>query len=158
MLSFFLINIQVNNLSGSINLKQDTAIIGENGDGKSTFTKVLLGLYDPTSGTIAGSEILYKKCAIIMQDEIIPAIIVCEFLGEPSNKTITKVFKQVNLSIDSSKYDNLLGKDFSEDGIFLSGGETQKLLIARALLKGKEVLVFDEPTSNLGPLAHEEIM
>lgn len=158
--SYILKNINLNIKEG-----EKIAIVGENGSGKSTLAKILLGVYKPTEGKITYSDkssVLntvpqdFVKYSMSIKDNVIIS---------HSNKVINdeglcKILDKTGLNVDSDKYnsglDTMLGKEFS--GIELSGGEWQKLTIARAINKKSDFIVFDEPTSAIDPIEETNII
>ncbi len=148
------------------------ALVGENGAGKSTIVKLLLGLYEPTDGEILinGYSIrkfsrteLQKFCAVVFQDFVKYAIPFGENIllnQECNEEKYSKVLSYVGLaevekSLENGKH-TLLGK-IEQGGKDLSGGEWQKLAIARALYKDSPFVVFDEPTASLDPIAESAL-
>lgn len=148
-------------------------LIGENGAGKSTFVKLLLRLYDPTSGEILLNGVNIKEYdlaeyyglfSVIFQDFQLFAFRIKENITCASayhEEEVIKTVKDVGLyhkltSLPAGLH-TFLGKSYEEEGIELSGGELQKLAIARALYKNGEVFIMDEPTSNLSPLSEFDI-
>jgi ATP-binding cassette subfamily B protein len=153
----------------NLNLKiapgEKVAIVGENGAGKSTMAKLLLRLYDVDSGAILidGKPIsqwdvhkLRERVGIAFQDANLYALSLRENLQyyrpEADDETRFKALKTVGLD----RLDNLdktVSREFLEDGIMLSGGETQKLALARLLVGEFGLMILDEPSSALDPLA-----
>ena len=140
-------------------------IVGENGAGKSTLAKLLLRLYDPDSGQILynGRPIgewdvheLRKRVGIAFQDANLYALTLRENLQyynlEATDKQRLRALKTVGLD----RLDDLektVSREFVEDGIMLSGGEIQKLALARLLMDDFGLMILDEPSSALDPLA-----
>ena len=157
---FILKNINMEIPQGAV-----TAIVGESGSGKSTLLKLLLGFYYPTQGSLFLGEnnILdinlkewRKKCGVIMQEGYIFSGSILENVTlsslEPDLQRLNYALKIAELF---EKVDNLPMKyhtKIGEIGISLSGGEQQRLLIARAVYKNPEFLFFDEATSSLDTL------
>jgi ATP-binding cassette subfamily B protein len=163
----------------NINLKikpgQVVALVGENGSGKTTLIKLLCRLYDPTSGsiTIDGIDIrsfeianLRRQISVIFQDYVKYNFTANEniWLGNielsPTEENITAAARrsgadQVINSLPQG-YNTILGKLF-EDGEELSIGQWQKVALARAFLRKSQVIVLDEPTSAMDPLAEDEV-
>jgi ATP-binding cassette subfamily B protein len=152
-----------------INIKiapgEKIGIVGENGAGKSTLAKLLLRLYD-----VDGGEILYdgkpisgwdvhelrKRVGIAFQDSNLYALTLRENLQYynpgASDEARLKALKTVGLDrLDD--LDKTVSREFMEDGIMLSGGETQKLALARLLMDDFGLMILDEPSSALDPLA-----
>jgi ATP-binding cassette subfamily B protein/ATP-binding cassette subfamily C protein len=161
------------NISVKINPREKLAVIGENGAGKTTFIKLLCGLYKPTSGEILingvniseyGYESYIQKISAVFQDFKILACSIKENVafdncgsGEKIREALAKsgIFEKTKTlpgGIDTQIY-----KYFDEDGIELSGGENQKLAISRAIYKDSPIIVLDEPTASLDPYAEHEI-
>lgn len=161
----------------NINLKikpgEKIAIVGQNGSGKTTFVKVLCGLYKPTDGTIKMNGIDSQNItsdeyenlfAVVFQDYKLFSVsfannISCHYdfdeqkvLSALSRVGLKEKIKEMPQGINTVVY-----KDFDELGIEISGGESQKIAIARALYKESPILVFDEPTAALDPVAEFEI-
>ena len=151
------------------------AIVGPNGAGKTTMVKLLCGLYSPTQGKILidGHEIqeydkesYYDMFSAVFQDiAILPKSILENITFCPENNVNEKQC-QLALSFSglSKKLDKfpkgrntLLVKELEKEAIALSGGEMQKLALARALYKNGKVLILDEPTAALDPIAESEI-
>ncbi len=155
----------------------DTAVlVGLNGAGKTTLIKLLTRLYDPTEGVILldGRDIreyepdeLYKIFGIIFQDFGKYAVSVTENISfgqidkEVSEEEIHSA--AVNSSADEyiqklpQQYNTPLMRYFEKDGIELSIGQWQKLSIARAFYSDSDILILDEPTASLDPMAEQEI-
>lgn len=148
-------------------------IVGENGSGKTTFVKLLLGLYRPTKGEILlngvnidrYSEEEYRKIfAPVFQDFRLFAYTIREnlvFDGEYHKAEVEALLNKLGLDqkINSLPHgvEQYVGKGYEKSGVDFSGGESQKLAIARALLKGSSVVVLDEPTAALDPIAEMEL-
>lgn len=148
-------------------------IVGGNGAGKSTFVKLLCGLYKPTAGQILLNGIDIKMydmseyrnmISTVFQDYVLYPFTIKEniVLGEAYNAdAFYAVLDKCNLTnlINSlqRKEDTYIGKEIYSDGITPSGGESQKIAIARALYHESPVYILDEPTAALDPLAEYEI-
>lgn len=157
----------------TIDSKKKICVVGTNGSGKTTFIKLILRLYQPTKGTIELNgvninDINYdsymKMFASVFQDFRIFAYSLKEniAMSETIDETmLNKAVDQVNLTekINSlpKKLDTVMFQFLDDEGIELSGGEQQKLVIARALYKDSPVLILDEPTAALDPLMEYEI-
>lgn len=148
------------------------AIVGHNGAGKTTFVKLLLRLYDTKSGEIRYNgrnlkEYHLKKYrglfATAFQDYRLFSMTVAEnvLMRSPRNEAdyekVASALKKSDIYDKvmslSKGMDTVLTKEFAEDGAVLSGGELQKLAVARAFAGDKEIAVFDEPSSALDPIA-----
>lgn len=147
------------------------AVIGENGSGKTTLSKLILGLYPVQHGTVTydgealtglDQEALFQMISIIPQDFMRYSLTLRENicisdLGRTNvDRDILDVLAMVDLDIDPAGLDRTLGREF--DGLELSGGQWQKLSIARGLFKKSEIIVMDEPTSALDPLIENQIL
>lgn len=153
---------------------QKLALVGVNGAGKSTFVKLLCGLYRPDAGEILldGKKIgqwsraaLWQMFGTVFQDVNVFAFTVAENVASSQHDIdrarVWQVLEQVGLADKVRGFekgiDQPLLRTIEDDGALLSGGEAQKLVIARALYKGGNVVVMDEPTAALDALAEEEI-
>ncbi|MGA2743570.1 MAG: ABC transporter ATP-binding protein [Candidatus Sulfotelmatobacter sp.] len=146
------------------------AFVGPSGAGKSTLVKLLVGLYTPKSGAILYNEIpsnrvdldvLREKIGFVTQDtQLFSGSIRENLLFVNPNATDAECMKVLQQSAaDSllSRADRGLDTLIGEGGVKVSGGEKQRLSIARALLRHPQLLVFDEATSSLDSLTEEEI-
>lgn len=160
------------NLNLTLKKGQRLAVVGENGAGKTTMIKLLLRLYDPDEGRIllGGRDIRQlspqeyaDQFSVVFQDFRLFAFSVREniCLGREEEERLRRVLAQTGLDrllagyekgVDTSVY-----KQFDEKGVEFSGGERQKIAIARALYKDAPIVVMDEPTAALDPIAEEEI-
>lgn len=151
------------------------AIVGHNGAGKTTFVKLLCRLYDVTDGEILLNGInikcfdkqeYYKKFSVVFQEIKTLAFSVAEnvALQEKEHINYAKVAQVLEEAGMSKKIESLkrgvhtaIQKILDDEGIELSGGENQKIAIARALYKNGEIMILDEPTAALDALAEHEI-
>ena len=145
------------------------ALVGANGAGKSTLVKLLCGFYEPTEGKILIDGIptsemkekdLYSIFSTVFQDMLILPFSVLENVAVAGNEDVEKVRRCLEKAGLSERFPNLnqpLVKGIQDGAENLSGGEEQKLLLARALYKEAPVLVLDEPTAALDPLAESEL-
>ena len=149
------------------------AIVGLNGAGKTTMIKLLCGLYEPGAGKVYidgcdvqnfGKEELFEKIAVVFQDiYLLPTSIErnITLTDKADQQRLQKVLElsglQKKVDILPEKEKTVLVKSVLEEAIDLSGGEIQKLALARALYKGGEIFVLDEPTAKLDPLAENEM-
>ena len=161
-------------LSG-INLRirpgEKLALVGENGAGKTTLIKLLLGLYQPSTGRVLYNgvegrqldpQVLRQRCAAVFQDFVQYQRTAYENIGYGRAEALAnrgQVARAASaggsaLLIESlaERYDTMLGRYF-EGGQDLSHGEWQKLALSRAYFRDAQVLVFDEPTAALDPCA-----
>ena len=164
-------NYVLYNLNLTISSGEKLAVVGLNGAGKSTMIKLLLGLYEPTQGVILLNGVDIKKYdrisyynifAPVFQEIPIFAFPLIEnvSMNTLDNTDIKRAEYAVGLSGLSNKADSLpkgifteLLKVISDDGVELSGGENQKLGLARAVYKNAPVIVLDEPTASMDALA-----
>lgn len=151
------------------------AIVGPNGAGKTTLIKMLCGLYHPSCGEISinGTSLrdvmpdsLFKLFGVVFQDtHIMPVSIANVIAGkEASPEDSGKIEKCLQFAGLDKKTAALkeginqkLNRQINPDGIELSGGEYQRLLLARAMYKDSPVLILDEPTAALDPIAEREL-
>ncbi|MDE6592176.1 MAG: ABC transporter ATP-binding protein/permease [Oscillospiraceae bacterium] len=160
-----------------INLKwrigEKMALVGRNGSGKSTLIKLLCRLYDPTEGVITLNGIDIKKYSIkeymelfsvVFQDSALFSFSVAENVAadtEYDREAVEECVRRAGFSDRlgemSDGIDTVLYKDFSEKGVEISGGEAQKLCLARAVYKGAPFIVLDEPTAALDPVSEYDI-
>lgn len=162
------------NVSFTIKSGERVIILGENGAGKTTIIKLLLRLYEPSSGRILinGIDIeeynlvsLRSHISALFQDYTLYAFSIKDnlTLGQKiDDSKINDVLVQVGLFQHISKLPmgiyTPITNQFLENGIEFSGGERQRIAIARQLLRNSEVEVYDEPTSNLDPEAAKNII
>ena len=151
------------------------ALVGENGAGKSTLVKLLARLYDPTEGRILldGFDLkeydlieLRRHIGIIFQDFLryqmtFSQNIAAGNIDEKGNEELIRASAHQSLADELAQrlpggYDQMLGKRFSE-GVELSGGEWQKVAIARAYMRDAQLLILDEPTSALDARAEYQV-
>ena len=161
------------NVSMKFKVGKRLAIVGENGSGKTTFIKLLCRLYDPQEGQILLNGIDIRKYnyrdymdvfSIVFQDFQLISQPLGQNVAGSSTYDEAKVRKAL---IDAGFGDRLetmpdglntqLYKDFTENGVEVSGGEAQKIAIARALYKDAPFIILDEPTAALDPIAEAEI-
>ena len=149
------------------------AIVGENGSGKTTFIKLLCRLYDPQEGEILLNGIDIRKYnyrdymgvfSVVFQDfQLLSQSLGSNVAGsvqydpERVKQALADAGFGERLSTLEKGLDTILYKDLSEDGVDISGGEAQKIAIARALYKNAPFIILDEPTAALDPLAEAEI-
>lgn len=161
------------NISMKLNIGQRLAIVGMNGSGKTTFIKLLSRLYDPNEGEILLNGINIKKYdydeylnlfSIVFQDFKL-------FSFSLGQNVASSVDYSEDLVVDSLEKAGLnerlnkmpkgietpLYKNFDEDGVEISGGEAQKIGLARALYRDSPIIILDEPTAALDPIAEFEI-
>ncbi|MBR6396396.1 MAG: ABC transporter ATP-binding protein [Lachnospiraceae bacterium] len=163
-------------ISFKVNKGEKISIVGLNGAGKSTLVKLICRMYKADSGQILinGKDIYdydYKSymnsISAIFQDYKLFNFTIAENISckmentKEEEEKILKIIDEVGMreKIDSLK-DGIysrFGKDYDEDGIEMSGGQSQKIAIARALYKPAELVILDEPASALDPIAEAEV-
>lgn len=164
------------NVSFQLKMGQKLAIVGANGAGKTTFIKLLCRLYDPTEGEILLNGIDIRKYdyneyirlfSIVFQDYKIFSFSLAENVAAGPEFDREKVIKSLRdagiyerVKSMKSGIDSRLLKDQQdgdEEGIEISGGEKQKIALARALYRDAPMVILDEPTSALDPIAEQDI-
>lgn len=165
----------IRNLSFHLRAGEKMALVGENGAGKTTLIKLLARLYEPTEGRILldGKDIrsydlkeLRKAIGVIFQDYIRFQLKVSENIAI-GNIGFREELDRIEEAADKSMantvvenlpegYDQMLGKLF-KDGVELSGGQWQKVALARAYMRDAQLLILDEPTSALDARAEHEV-
>ena len=149
------------------------AVVGKNGSGKTTFIKLLCRLYDPTEGEILLNGINIKKYdyneymsifSVVFQDFKLFSFSLGQNVAACVNYDKSRVETCLNKAGFGDRLREMpngevtcLYKDFDENGIEISGGEAQKIALARALYKDAPFIVLDEPTAALDPIAEYEI-
>jgi len=165
----------IKNLSFKIEKGEKLAIVGPNGAGKTTLVKLISGLYTPTEGEILidgnpvsdyNREEYYSLFSVVFQDiYIIPVSIARNISAEIQEATdrgrVIDTLKKAGLYEKTESLpggiDTRLIKSIYDDAVDLSGGELQKLALARALYKKGKALILDEPTAALDPIAESAI-
>lgn len=161
------------NISMKLNIGERLAIVGMNGSGKTTFIKLLSRLYDPNEGEILLNGINIKKYdydeylnlfSIVFQDFKLFSFSLGQNVTasvDYDEKLVKEVLEKAGLK---DRLENMnkgihtpLYKDFDEDGVEISGGEAQKIALARALYRNAPIIILDEPTAALDPIAEFEI-
>lgn len=151
------------------------ALVGENGSGKTTLVKILLGLFKPTSGEVffrgipyddCGTNLLHKHIGVYFQNSLLLHKSVYDNIGYGDIDSISDV-DAVKDAIGRSGAESLvgglkhgistiLGRRVETTGVELSGGEKQRIGIARAYMGNKDILIMDEPAAALDPIAELE--
>lgn len=163
------------NISFKIKADEKIALVGNNGAGKTTIVKLLCGLYPPTSGEILidnksindiGVEKYQDMISVLFQDTSPIALSIAENVCgcEPEDvdhkklhACLEKAGLLAKVNTLSKKEETYITQTLDEKGVLLSGGETQKLLLAKAMYKDGPILILDEPTSALDPIAESRI-
>jgi ATP-binding cassette subfamily B protein len=164
------------NISMEIPAKQKIALVGHNGAGKSTLVKLLMRLYDVTEGEIQLDGVNIKEYKLgdyrgifgtIFQDfkifatTITENILLCPAKTPEDVKRAEEAIKASGLYDKIAKLDkgmdSLLTKEFDENGVIMSGGQFQKIAIARVFAKESSIAILDEPSSALDPISEYEM-
>ncbi|MCD8067677.1 MAG: ABC transporter ATP-binding protein/permease [Lachnospiraceae bacterium] len=150
------------------------AVVGVNGAGKTTLVRLLCGFLDPTQGRVLlnGQDVrqydrrqYYRLFSTVFQDfSVVDATIAQNVAQKAAEIDEEKVLRCLDMAGLKEKVlslpkgmDTQIGRSIYEDGMELSGGETQRLMLARALYKDGPILVLDEPTAALDPIAENDI-
>jgi ATP-binding cassette subfamily B protein len=160
----------IDGISFTINRGDTVAFVGPSGSGKSTLVKLLVGLYTPISGNILFNEInasqirynpLRRQIGFVTQETQLYAGTIKDNLlfvnPSATDEEIMEALRKASATKLVEKSSNGLNTIIGESGMKLSGGEKQRLSIARALLRKPQLLIFDEATSALDSLTEEEI-
>ena len=169
-------NDTLRNINLTINPGEKLAIVGLNGAGKTTLVKLLCGLYDPTEGEVLmnGENIkefnrfnYYEHFSAVFQDFSLYATSIYENITQnvhTDGDNMDKAMDAAKMAGIHEKiislprgYEQPLSKDIYEDGTNFSGGEIQKLMLARALYKDAPIILLDEPTAALDAIAESEM-
>lgn len=160
----------LNHISFDATCGQTIAFVGPSGSGKTTLVKLLVGLYQPNGGTVLYNDVkstdinlddLRARIGFVTQDTQLFAGTIRENLlfvrPDASDDECMKVLRQAACQSLLARADKGLDTVIGEGGVKVSGGEKQRLSIARALLRQPDILVFDEATSSLDSITEEEI-
>ena len=161
------------NFSFKFRTGERLAVVGMNGSGKTTFIKLLCRLYDPTEGEILLNGIDIRKYdyreymtifSVVFQDFKIYAFSIAQNVAASLDYDKAKVENCLvkagfgeRLAALSAGAETYLYKNFDKEGVEISGGEAQKIALARALYKDAPFIILDEPTAALDPVAEFEI-
>lgn len=166
-------NYSLKNINIKINDGEHLAVVGRNGSGKTTFIKLMCRLYDVTEGEILinginikeyTKESIVRLYSVVFQDFKIFSTTLAQNISAGEEYDYDKLYQVLDkanikdrvLNMES-KENTYLYKDLDKAGIEISGGEAQKLALARALYKDAPVVILDEPTAALDPIAENEI-
>ncbi|MDR2049274.1 MAG: ABC transporter ATP-binding protein/permease [Treponema sp.] len=165
----------ISRVSLEIQKGEKIAVVGLNGAGKTTLIKLICGLYAPSGGDIYVNGVnakdynvydYYKIFSVVFQDHhflpiSLSRIVACSRTAEENREKVRGCVKIAGLQEKADSLpgglDTPLNKQINKDGVELSGGEEQKLLLARALYKDGPVLILDEPTAALDPIAERDL-
>ena len=162
------------NMNLTLHPGEKLAVVGLNGAGKTTLVKLLCGFYDPDEGRVTLNGIDIREfnrqdyygllCAVYQEFSVLDASIgenVAQDIDGIDEEKVWACLRQAGLSdFVRSLPEGLqtkVGRNVYMDGMLLSGGQTQRLMLARALYKGGSILVLDEPTAALDPIAENDI-
>lgn len=161
------------NVNMKFEIGKRLAVVGMNGSGKTTFIKLLCRLYDPTEGEILLNGIDIRKYSyieymmifsVVFQDFKLFALKLGENVASKTDYDSERVIDSLKKAGFTEKLaemqrgiETYLYKDYDKDGVNVSGGEAQKIAIARALYKDAPFIILDEPTAALDPIAEAEI-
>lgn len=163
----------INNMSFKVNKGENIAVVGENGAGKTTAVKLLCGLYYPTSGDILvngkssldfSSDSYFNLFSAVFQDYYFMPMTIAENVCTTSDYDSERLYSAFEKAGIANKINTLpdkeksyMIKDVYKEAVDFSGGEKQKLLLAKAIYKNAPVLILDEPTAALDPIAENEL-
>ena len=166
-----------NDICFQIDTNEKIAIVGRNGAGKTTLIKLLLRLYDPASGSITFNQTNYKdmpvrkirkRIGVVFQDMQFFSLSIAENIllrplsnNEEDTTTVMSALKKAGLleKVQSLPHGihSILTKEFDDEGVVLSGGELQKLALARVFASDCDIVILDEPSSALDPISEKEM-
>ena len=165
----------LSDVSMTLKKGEKIAVVGYNGAGKTTLTKLIMRLYDVSAGEILYNGVNIKefdleayrgKISSVFQDFKIFASTLAENVVadvfEPSmKKRVESALAKLDFSPDPDKFqrglDTMLTREFDDDGVNLSGGEAQKVAISRVLAAGAGLMIMDEPSAALDPIAEYDL-
>ncbi|MDF2685639.1 MAG: transporter related [Clostridia bacterium] len=163
--------LSLKNVSLEIKMGEKIALVGYNGAGKSTLIKLIMRLYDPVDGTVEMNGVNIKEYTIkdyrdkigaVFQDYQIFAMTIAEnvLTDNYSDDKKESILSALKFSSFNDKLESLpiglqtpLTREFDKNGVNLSGGEAQKIAIARVFVKPFDLIILDEPTSALDPMS-----
>lgn len=161
------------NITADFEIGKKYAIVGENGSGKTSFIKLLMRLYEPSSGEILLNHIdaqkyklteYFQLFSVVFQDFRLLGLTLGQNIAV--NQNYDSELAMTNLDeVDLQDFvktlpeglDTYLGTEFDDSGVQVSGGQAQKVAMARALYKDSPIMILDEPTAALDPVAEFEI-
>ena len=165
----------IDDISFTIKGGQTAAIVGHNGAGKSTLVKLLMRLYEPTSGKIYLNDrkidayrlSAYRDCfSTVFQDFKVFSLTVGENIlmrrtDEGDVELLAESLRQSGMADSDLKfpygYDTMMTREFDDEGVSLSGGQAQKIALSRLYAKNAPIAILDEPSSALDPIAEYEL-
>lgn len=163
----------LNNITFKVNQGDKIAVVGQNGSGKSTFIKLLCGLFNPTEGGMLmdgklvegyNSKAWKELFSVVFQDSTIFSLPLSqnvagqeEYDCERLNRCLAQAGVLNTVNRMPKGVDSYLYKHYDDNGVEVSGGEAQKISMARALYKDAPIMILDEPTAALDPFAEQEV-
>lgn len=163
----------IKNMSFVVNRGENIAIVGENGAGKTTAVKLLCGLYQATEGSIFINgkrnsdfdlQSYFNLFSPVFQDYCFLPMTIAQNIAVTKDYDKEKLYDAFNkagildkINTLKNKENTYMVKDVYKDAVDFSGGEKQKLLLAKAIYKNAPVLILDEPTAALDPIAENEL-
>ena len=166
-------NYALKNVNLTFNVGERLAVVGMNGSGKTTFIKLMCRLYDPTEGEIYMNDFNVRKYdyrqyldlfSVVFQDYSLLALPLGNNVSSAATWDGEKAERCIREVGFGERYDNMpkgletpIYKNFDDEGVNVSGGEAQKIALARALYKNAPFIILDEPTAALDPIAEAEI-
>jgi ABC-type multidrug transport system fused ATPase/permease subunit len=158
------------NISFVVEPGKKLALVGQTGSGKSTVIKLLLRFYEPTSGEILldgrpiqdyDIESLHKRIGLVLQDNVLFNTTIADNIRygtfEATEESVADAAQRASLQPFLAKLSAGLLTKVGERGLMVSGGEKQRVAIARSIIKRPDILIFDEATSALDSHTEEEI-
>ena len=158
------------NISFVVEPGKKLALVGQTGSGKSTIVKLLLRFYEPTEGQILiddtpiedyDSESLHKRIGLVLQDNVLFNTTIADNIRYGTFtaplESVEDAAKRASLQPFLAKLSDGLMTKVGERGLMVSGGEKQRVAIARSIIKRPDILIFDEATSALDSHTEEEI-
>lgn len=166
-------NYVLRNVNLKFKIGEKLAVVGMNGSGKTTFIKLLCRLYDPTEGEILLNNVDIRKYdykeymsifSVVFQDFKLFSFGLGQNVSasfhyneEPAKRCLEKAGFYERLQSMKKGLETSIYKDLDEEGVEISGGEAQKIALARALYKNAPFIILDEPTAALDPIAEYEV-
>ena len=166
-------NYALKNVNLTFKVGERLAVVGMNGSGKTTFIKLICRLYDPTEGEIYMNDFNVRKYdyrqyldlfSVVFQDYSLLALPLgnnvssaATWDGEKAERCLREVGLGERYNEMTKGLDTVLYKDFDDEGVNVSGGEAQKIALARALYRDAPFIILDEPTAALDPIAEADI-
>lgn len=166
-------NYALKNVNLTFKVGERLAVVGMNGSGKTTFIKLMCRLYDPTEGEIYMNDFNVRKYdyrqyldlfSVVFQDYSLLALPLgnnvssaASWDGEKAERCLQEVGFGERYAEMAKGLETPIYKNFDDEGVNVSGGEAQKIALARALYKDAPFIILDEPTAALDPIAEAEI-